>query len=469
MGGRAYVPGFASDLFLSYAREDSAWVGEFQEKLAGLLVNDSGLEAEIWRDISDIRFGQNWKEQMLEAIKQAALFLAVLSPNYQNSDYCNEESDYFQALREEGSDLRIGEVKLYRYLKVIKMPSEDGWHLQVLKDLQHIEFFDYDPKRKLNLPTTEFDLRVRLVANAIAATLNAMRRMREKVFVASPADDVYAEWKEMRDELQGQGYVVTPSARLNRGVAPEFIRETFEGSVLSIHLLGSEHHPLAETQLDLVAQSGQRMAVWIRKGADEQANQRQKELLKGVRDFSRIPKGSPVMEGGSSRTNITNLLELLKPASSRASVGSNGKQAPSVYLICDPSEEADRNFALDLERQIETREKMTVLLPRNDISGAADRHRQMLAECDGVLLYREKAPEPWFYQYLTDVNRAERLVKRDPLKSKAVLAGADYLEDLPARPDVRLLARTEPFTLETLEPFLAPLRKSGGEAAYAGD
>jgi hypothetical protein len=92
----------------------------------------------------------------------------------------------------------------------------------------------------------------------------------------------------------------------------------------------------------------------------------------------------------------------------------------------------------------------------------------MLRDCDGVLLYRDKAPEPWFFQYFADVARAEKLLKRPTITSKAVLAGSDELADFPAPASVRLLNRTHPFDFTALEPFLAPLRSLPVGVANAG-
>jgi hypothetical protein len=88
----------------------------------------------------------------------------------------------------------------------------------------------------------------------------------------------------------------------------------------------------------------------------------------------------------------------------------------------------------------------------------------MLRDCDGVLLHREKAPDPWFFQYFTDVARAEKLLKRPPIRSKAILAAAEDLSDLPVPPNVRLIERSSPFSFDVLEPFLAPLRLAAGGA-----
>ena len=149
----------------------------------------------------------------------------------------------------------------------------------------------------------------------------------------------------------------------------------------------------------------------------------------------------------------------------RVMTATDSAAGPSIYLICDPSDEADRNFAFELERQIERNEKMQVVLPPKDVPSAHERHQQMLRECDGVLLYREKAPEPWFFEYFRDVARAEKLLNRRPLTSKAVLVGADDAADLVAPSGVKLLGVRNPFTMDILEPFLAPLR--GLEVANA--
>lgn len=460
-----YVPGFEQDIFISYASEDRSWVQEFQTKLIEALV-DLGLQADFWIDQNNIRAGQNWKEEMDRAIEQTALFLAVLSPNYRLSDYCNDESDYFQELREVARDMKIGE-HWYRYHKVVKMAWDDGKR-GLLPDLQEIEFFIRDAQKRLDFPLAfssgEFSDRIRKAAQGIAATLRAMRRLREKVYVASPADDMDATWKELRAELRHQGYVVGPEGKLSRGITTEFIKEEIKGSVLNIHLLGSEYHPLTERQIELCAEAGQRMAIWIKKGAEESAGDQQKALLKSIREFVNLPKDTLLIDGAAGRTPVTDLLEVLKPKVACAPAR-DAAAGPSIYLICDPSDDADRTFAFELERQIEQKEQMQVVLPPKDVPRAYERHQQMLRECDGVLLYREKAPDPWFFEYFRDVARAEKLLNRRPLTSKAVLVGADDAADLAVPAGVTMLSVRNPFTLDILEPFLAPLR--GLEAVHA--
>ena len=59
----AYLPApIKHDLFLSYAREDIAWVNALKEQLTEELVNRLGPDCSIWQDENEIRTGQNWLE-----------------------------------------------------------------------------------------------------------------------------------------------------------------------------------------------------------------------------------------------------------------------------------------------------------------------------------------------------------------------------------------------------------------------
>ena len=55
----AYVPGFKSDVFLSYAQADGQeWIRALQESVGRELASRLG-DAEIWQDVKNIRFGQS--------------------------------------------------------------------------------------------------------------------------------------------------------------------------------------------------------------------------------------------------------------------------------------------------------------------------------------------------------------------------------------------------------------------------
>jgi hypothetical protein len=81
-------------------------------------------------------------------------------------------------------------------------------------------------------------------------------------------------------------------------------------------------------------------------------------------------------------------------------------------------------------------------------------HERLLSECDGLLVYCEKAPTRWYSRNVADLLTAEHRRRTRALRSKALLVG-----DLSvALPGLTVIHRSEPFDVGQLEPFLAPLR-----------
>ena len=87
-----FVPGFESDLFVSYAHaDDPTWIQAFERSLADELRHRLGLGVSVWQDTKRLRVGQNWQVEVEAGVKGAAAFVAVLSPSYENSDWCTRE------------------------------------------------------------------------------------------------------------------------------------------------------------------------------------------------------------------------------------------------------------------------------------------------------------------------------------------------------------------------------------------
>ena len=137
-----------------------------------------------------------------------------------------------------------------------------------------------------------------------------------------------------------------------------------------------------------------------------------------------------------------------------------------VYLLCDPTTQEDTVFALGLKQQLRDKERMEVFLPQADLSAASDfskQHQALLQACDGLLLYRNAAPDQWLLQTVPQVLFAERLAGRPPFRSKAFLLNDPT--PFQGYPNVKVIERKPQFNLADLEPFLAPLRQNGGTFA----
>ena len=77
-------------VFLSYSRSDGAYV----DQLAAYL-RSGGVR--IWVDRQGIGGGEQWRHQIVEAIRSAQLLVLVLSPNSARSDNVRKELDLAEA------------------------------------------------------------------------------------------------------------------------------------------------------------------------------------------------------------------------------------------------------------------------------------------------------------------------------------------------------------------------------------
>jgi len=165
---------------------------------------------------------------------------------------------------------------------------------------------------------------------------------------------------------------------------------------------------------------------------------------------------------------IQEVLAALKPKPGAAAPSPAGR--PRVYLLCDPTSARDAAFARGLRSEIIAQEKtIEVDLPEAEAASATavrQRHGELLRACDGLLLYREAAPAEWFLNQLPSLLYGERLLRRPPMRSKAVLV--DDPAQLAGQPDtITVIPRTPDFSVHDLEPFLAPLRANPRPHAVA--
>src|SRR5215831_18360998 len=204
MNAMAYVPGLKHDLFFSYAHgDDATWIDAFRRSLCRGLEERLGSRVSVWQDEQNLRLGLNWKAEIKEAICGAAAFLAICSPSYFNSVWCREERKVFLSYHhaEESLDaIRVGDF--YRFLKIIKAPTENDLHFKFLPALQSLNFFrregPLDAESDFSPSTPDFQSKIKEAVLATAALLRAMRRSRQAIYVAAPAEDVTDEWMALR-------------------------------------------------------------------------------------------------------------------------------------------------------------------------------------------------------------------------------------------------------------------------------
>jgi hypothetical protein len=463
----AYVPPFEHDLFLSYAQEDLDWVSELQGQLTGRLLDRLG-EADVWQGEHHLDAAIKWPDAVSSAVRASAAFIAVVSRNYVRSEWCHKELDAFEA-QSTGEPVIDG---YSRVLKVIKFPLRRDTHEGFLAGVQHIPFFERDAKtgqeREFNPKREPFHRAVDKLAFHIEKLFEAMLLARERVFVALTAGDAKEERDSIIREIRAKGYSLSDPTdwviqdRLDKCA----MKRLLDGTRVSVHLLGREGSPVIQEHIDLARDSCQKVFFCLTEG-HEKAEGEHQTLIADIRGNKwNLPDGSWALLQNSNKAKLRqDLIDSLSPpwqlSASRRSTLTNGRaDTPRVYLLCDPTSTEDADYAHALQQKIREKEDIDVELPEkpSGFSSPATQHERLLRECDGLLLYYQKASPDWYRRNFADFLMAEDRKRQRELKSKALFLGSDA-----TFPGLMVIQRRDPFNLQQLEPFLAPLR-----TAYAG-
>jgi TIR domain len=483
----AYVPKCEADIFVSYAHADDAdappgatrvsWsellITELEREIRKRLGREVGSDFKVWRDTTGIRLGDNWRTELEDAIKGSATFLALVSPNYMTSIVCSQERETFLRVFDDRDPQAALELlaQSKRFIKLIRLPLDGNEHLKFLPDLHHLELYERDPRGVAGemLPASDaFRRRILEGATAIKDILQALRRQREKVFIAWPADDCEPYWKSVRLELSRQGYDVQPPGRIDDLMSDDQLRDKMGDARLSIHLLGAAYNGGAERQIRIAAELELRQFFWLAREALTTTDERQRRLIKNLQNGKlnqgvELPMGWSLLESGSLQSLYGDVLAVLKqPYPSR--VPSRPADEVSMYLCCDRTTSDDASFADRLRGDIQHSAGLAVLLPPDDPAERKSHHERTLKSCDSVLVYGGAAPREWLGQVVEDVTYAESSFQRRPLRAKALLT--PDISPWSSYP-LRMIACKPQFSLEDLQPFLDSVRQGappGGRA-----
>ena len=458
----AFVPGFQHDLFISYAHEDDKrWIQAFEDELRDEISRRLGMGISVWQDTSRIRAGENWQIAIQEGIEGAAAFVAVISPRYQNSQWCARERNEFRKRFKAEEFTTSG-----RFFKAVKTPWSEKAHRLFLQELQDVDFYkDDDGSVEFTPGSRDFKRAVRKLADGVEALLRRLRRANQRVHVAWPLDECLVAWQQLSDELRSKGFDVQPMGPRDVSFADELLMQDMDRAVLSVHLLGSAYDQFSERIALLAADFEHQMMFWMASGAEHTADEKQRALINAIRSGVRPddakrewPQGWSLIADAGIRKFIDAVVTKLRPQPPQATLTAP-HDTPTIYIVHDATTAEDTKVALDLKDQIARHEKMEVFVSRADLSSPTELklwHENLLRSCDGVLLYRNAAPEGWWNQLAPEIILAERRFERQPMKSRAFLLPRPPSWEV--GPDVKVIPYQSPFELAKLEPFLNPLR-----------
>ena len=166
-----FVPGYKHDLFLSYAHLEAPWVDAFRKAVSQEFQERAGKPITFWQDQQNLRLGQKWTDEIAAGVLQTAAFLAIISPSYLNSTWCVRERrlllDHYGGL----DQLKI--ESFYRLLKIIKTPGPGQAHLNLLKELQPVRFFNEADQYEIPQDSKEYTALIRDTVRAIRELLHS--------------------------------------------------------------------------------------------------------------------------------------------------------------------------------------------------------------------------------------------------------------------------------------------------------
>ena len=323
----AYVPGFDYDIFISYAHVDDleGWVRAFHEALEIKLAQRFGRigRVQIWRD-KNLTGDALFDDVIKNRIKRSALFLALNSHGYNESDFCKQEVDWFHDKADAdpygvriGERMRLFNVRLYD-IPHTEWPEEFG-------RTSGFAFFDPDADEPLPAGDKAYKSQLNALVKAIDNNLKAFHEKASltqslsptapaaedpsatdsfDLFVAEVADTQLDTRKRLVSDLERQGFTV------HKRLPPPYsaaeheraVIAAMQQSLLSVHLLddlagadidGDEDSSYPPKQVELGQQHAGSQLVWVPGHLDMEAisDQRQKDLLKGLRDQERDTAG----------------------------------------------------------------------------------------------------------------------------------------------------------------------------------
>jgi hypothetical protein len=441
----AFVPGHKHDLFLSYAHAEAAWVEVFRKALCAEFQVRAGEQVTVWQDSRDLRVGQKWASEIEEGIRNAAAFLAIVSPCYLNSPWCRQERAI--VLEKKLEALKVD--SFYRFLKIIKTPGPGNAHEEMLGVLQDIRFFN--PANGYEHPesSAEFTAMIRAIVRHIRELLTFMSNKGQELYIAPGAIEMHKEREELKRELKDRGFTMQPEVLLGSEFGKGPILKAMDKVSHAIFVLGGVYDEFTAEQIEAAQELGKPVVFWIQPGTG------QRDMLARIHDLPELPAGSEVLGGRSIREMIAQLLGKLKPRETiEPAARSSG--ISRVYVNYDTTLPEDSRIGARIADVVRDRNLEAVQ------SGRDGDHDRLMRISNGVLLLRAAHPNPdqWLQFNAMELALAGQIFEKKPDFAAKALLVADPARIQAQAAGVPVYPYAEPFAPETLDPFFGRLSRT---------
>lgn len=377
-----YVPGFAHDLFVSYAHgDDRLWVTRLVDRLEPALKQRLGLRTDIWVDDEALRRSRDVSREIPEAVEASAVFLLLASPSYIRSQYCvaQECGGFANTVPAKRARFRLPDfANEWFAFRCLLLPVDGNEHWTLFPGLTDLTFCN---DSETFVPgSQEFETGFRRLVNELVGLLKRMRNASTSVFLypPHPGDEVAAARTALAAELSAQSYRILPDRTVN--VADQ-VRE----ASMSVFLLGGTFDEAAGELIELAAAERDKAWVaWASPAAEQTADADQSGFCAYVEQLD-----SPRKTYLNAAVSVAKLKEevvgLLRP-DPRVAPQTGSK--PRVYLVYNARDRAEmKNAGL-----ISFHFRKAVHFEHPDDPA---QHTARLTRSDGVLLVWGNADEEW--------------------------------------------------------------------------
>ncbi len=482
---------FDTDVFISYAHidnqtmseEQKGWISMLHRALKIRLDQLLGETAEIWRD-QKLGGNDEFGDEIVEKLTNAAVLVAVLSPRYVKSEWCNKEVNRFLDAAVHSGGVSINNKS--RIFKVIKTPVDTEKHPIEILNMLGYEFYKIDPDTNRaheyvkgfgsNIEPEFWD-RLEDLAIEISQMLQTIEGPSPippsgiTVYLAETSSDLSVERDLVRRELQACGHNILPNSPLplNGSELDKFVKDNLEDSTISIHLIGNNYGAvpeeadlsMVEIQNSLAVEHSQKNSkfsqlIWMPLELKPK-NERQKQFVDTLQNDITLQGGDELLQTsiGDLKAVIQDKLE----ASKTESTLSTSEGATSIYLLYDQSDSDDIK-SLD-DYLFDNSFEIVKPLFDNDDGVMSKEHQENLSTCDAVLIYYGCANEVWLRKMLRDLKKAPGY-RSTPMKVKAIyVAGPENNQKTEYRThEVDIVIKNfGDFSPDNLTPFLDTFKK----------
>ena len=444
---------FERHVFISYAHIDNqplsadqhGWVTRFHESLEAMLSMRLGRKADIWRD-KKLSGNDVFADEIVAQFTKAAVLVSVLSPRYIESDWCTREVREFCDAAQRDTSLVVDNKS--RIIKVIKTPVDSEDVLPpVMKQVLGYPFFTMDEEQPIELDPAygselaqKYNLKIAKLAWDIAqlvkkleATATVERAAvsttsKPTVYLGECSYDRREAREALESDLRMHGYNVLPDEELPRD-EDAYVAEVsrlLRLSDLSVHLIGSLFGsvPDGPSQKSVVvlqnelaaAQSRERRLpriIWIRDGIQARSSE-QEAFITALHTQDDAQFGADLITGDLEvvKSAVRATLKRIEEPPPPVRVSPQPGISKLIYLVCNA---ADRKETVPLRRMLQQAGfEVEIPLFTGDAATVRQAHEELLAQCDGVVLYYATGDEAWKATVESDMRKAQAFRKGKP-------------------------------------------------------